>query len=100
MLSDCKLQPCSYIDEMKTVLWETHMVVFDCIERGILETFGRFVFISSRGQATLHLTVLVGRSVGKLQIFLVCERFMHHGPCPTVRDCLAVYPALFFYNFG
>ena len=23
------------------------------------------------------------------------ERFLRQGPCPTVRHCLAVYPALF-----
>ena len=25
---------------------------------------------------------------------------MHYGPCPTVRDCLAVYPALFQIEFS
>ena len=37
----------------------------------------------------------VGRSVGSL-CFKNCERFSQYGPCPTVRNCLAVYPALFF----
>ena len=36
-------------------------------------------------------------SVGPSQIFLNCKRFSQYGPCPTVRDCLAVYPALVFF---
>ena len=26
------------------------------------------------------------------------ERFLRQGPCPTVRHCLAVYPALFIID--
>ena len=51
-------------------------------------------FFFSRGHATLYLAV----SVRPLRIILNFERFLHHGPCPTVRDRLAVYPALFFNN--
>ena len=47
-----------------------------------------FVFFSS-GHVTLPLAVLVGRLVGN--IFLICERFLHFGPCP---NCFAVYLAL------
>ena len=45
----------------------------------------------SLGHATLHLAM----SVRPSQIFLNRERFLHYRPCPTVRDCPAVYPALF-----
>ena len=59
----------------------------------------------SRGHATLHLAVSVGRSVGpsvRLSVrpsvtFLNYERFSHYCSCPTVRDWIAVYPALFFF---
>ena len=27
------------------------------------------------------------------------KRFLHYGPCPTVHDCLAMYPALFSIVF-
>ena len=53
--------------------------------------FSMLVIIFSRGHATLHLAVLVGPSV----TFLNCERFLHYRSCPTVRDWIAVYPALF-----
>ena len=33
--------------------------------------------------------------VRRLVTFLNCERFSHYGSCPTVRDWIAVYPALF-----
>ena len=55
----------------------------------------------SRGHATLHFAVSVGpsvrRSVGPPVIFLNSERFSHYCSCPTVRDWIAVYPALFRY---
>ena len=59
--------------------------------------------IFSRGHATLHLSVSVGRSVGRsvrpsvrpCVKFLNSERFSHYGSCATVRDWIAVYPALF-----
>ena len=42
----------------------------------------------------------VGPSVRPSVTFLNCERFSHYSSCPTVRDCIAVYPALFyFYSF-
>ena len=31
--------------------------------------------------------------------FLNSERFSHYCSCPTVRDWIAVYLALFYYNF-
>ena len=41
----------------------------------------------------------VGRSVGtsiRLSVTMLnCERFSHYRSCPTVRDWIAVYPALF-----
>ena len=46
----------------------------------------------SRKHATLHLAVSVGGSV----TFLNCEPFSHYCSCPTVRDWIAVYLALFF----
>ena len=56
--------------------------------------------IFSRGHATLELAVSVRRYVGRSEILLNCERFSHYSSCPTVRDCIAVYPALFyFYSF-
>ena len=48
--------------------------------------------------ASLHLVVpwwSVHPSIRPSKIFLNYERFLHCCPCPTVRDCLAVYPALF-----
>ena len=55
-----------------------------------------------RGHATLHLAVSVGMSVGpsvgRSVTFLNSERFPHYGSCPTVRDWIAVYPALFFFS--
>ena len=53
--------------------------------------------IFSRGHATLHLAVLVGRSVRPSVTFLNCEQFSHYCSCPTVRDWIAVYPALFLF---
>ena len=37
----------------------------------------------------------VGRYVGPSVTFLNSERFLHYCSCPTVRDWIAVYPALF-----
>ena len=48
----------------------------------------------SRGHATLHLAVSVGRSVGRSVTFLNSEPFLRYCSCPTVRDWIAVYPAL------
>ena len=48
--------------------------------------------------ATLHLAVSVGRSVGRSvdpTHFFNFERFLLYRFCPTVRDWIAVYPALF-----
>ena len=45
----------------------------------------------SRGHATTPCRV--GRSVGPS--VLNSERFLHYCSCPTVRDWIAVYPALF-----
>ena len=56
--------------------------------------------IFSRGNAALHLAVSVGRSVRlsnrRSVTFLNSKRFSLYCSCPTVRDCPAVYPALFF----
>ena len=38
----------------------------------------------------------VRRYVGTSEIFLNCEWFLHYSPCPTIRDYIAVYPALFY----
>ena len=51
--------------------------------------------VFSRGHATLHLTVSVGRSVRRSVTFLNCERILLYCSCPTVRDWIAVYSALF-----
>ena len=63
---------------------------------------GFFNMVFSRGHATLHLAVsvrpLVAPSVGPSLKFLKCERKLSNRPCQTVRDCPAVYPALFFTN--
>jgi len=48
--------------------------------------------IFSRGHATLHLGVSVGMSVTNNSEF---RAVLHYSSCPTVRDCIAVYPALF-----
>ena len=54
--------------------------------------------IFSYGHATLHLAVSVRPSVRPSVTFLNCERFSHYRSCPTVRDWIAVYPALFFFK--
>ena len=41
------------------------------------------------------LYTLPCRSVRRSVTFLNCEQFPHHCSCPTVRDWIAVYPALF-----
>ena len=51
--------------------------------------------VFSRGHATLHLAVSVRPSVRPSVTFLNCDRFSHYCSCPTVRDWIAVYPALF-----
>ena len=38
----------------------------------------------------------VRRFVGPSVTFLNSERFLHYCSCPTVRDWIAVYPALFY----
>ena len=53
------------------------------------------LYLFSRGHATLHLAVSVGRSVRPSVTFLNSE---HYCPCPTVRDWIAVYPALLSYQ--
>ena len=58
-------------------------------------SFFYFSHVFSRGHAILHLAVSVGRSVGRSVTFLNSERFWHYCSCPTVRDWIAVYPALF-----
>ena len=50
--------------------------------------------IFSRGHATLELAVSVCPSVPPSEILLNWVRFPHYGPCQTVRDCFAWYPAL------
>ena len=42
----------------------------------------------------------VGRSVRPSITFLNCEWFSHNGSCPTVRDWIAMYPALFSRSSG
>ena len=57
--------------------------------------------VFSRGHATLHLAVsvgmLVGPSVRRSVTFLNSGWFLHYCSCPTVRDWIAVYPALFYF---
>ena len=50
--------------------------------------------VFSRGRATLHLAVSVGKSVRPYVTFLNSEQFLRYCSCPTVRDWIAVYPAL------
>ena len=58
--------------------------------------------IFSRGHATLHLAVLVGpsvrRSIRPSVTFLNSKQFLRYCSCPTIRDWIAVYPALLPYN--
>ena len=56
------------------------------------------LFIFSRGHGTLHLAVSVGPSIGRSVTFLNSDWFLHYCSCPTVRDWIAVYPALFFLS--
>ena len=53
------------------------------------------------GYATLHLAVLVKPSlrpsIRPSITFLNCEQFSHYCSCPTVRNWIAVYPALFVF---
>ena len=48
--------------------------------------------VFSRGHTTLHL----GRSVRWSVTFLNCNWVSHYCSCQIVRDCIAVYPALFW----
>ena len=67
----------------------------------LLKPFHSSLFFS-RGHATLHLALSVGRSVGRSVrpsvTFLNSERFSHYCSCPTLRDWIAVYPALLNLN--
>ena len=57
-----------------------------------------FHLIFSRGHATLHPTVSVGRAVrpsDRPVTFLNSERFLPYSSCPTIHDWIAMYPALF-----
>ena len=59
--------------------------------------------VISREYATLHLAASVGPSVRPVVrpsvrpsvTLLNCERFSHYCSCPTIRDWIAMYPALF-----
>ena len=74
----------------------THLPVYLSIYLSIyLSTILSFSFFQSRTRDSTPCRV--GRQVGTLQTLLDFERFLHYGPCPTVRDCLAVYPALFLF---
>ena len=80
-----------------------HLTSFFSLPKSVDQCYTMYkVTFFSRGHATLHLAVSVGPSVGpsiRLSItFLNCERFLHYCSCPTVRDCLAVYPALLSCN--
>ena len=44
----------------------------------------------------LSVRWLVCPSIRPFVTFLNCERFSHYHSCPTVRDWIPVYPALFF----
>ena len=61
--------------------------------------FSIFIFPVSFLVADTRLYTLPCRSVrwsvGRSIIHLNCERFLHYCSCPTVRDWIAVYPALF-----
>ena len=68
-----------------------------CIQRqNFFFIFEMFYF--SRGHATLHLAVLVSRSVRPSVTFFNSEQFLHYCSCScsTIRNWIAVYPALFF----
>ena len=73
-------------------------IVFKCSLDNVYEQF-----LLSRGHATLHLAVSVGPSVGRSVspsirpsvTFLNSDQFLQYCSCPTVRDWIAVYLALF-----
>ena len=80
--------------------------VFFCIFNGLIFLFlvyfhhcslvpFLFFFLSFFLVADTRLHTLPCRSVGPSVTFLNCERFSHYRSCQTVRDCIAVYPALF-----
>ena len=76
-----------------------------------LATKTKYVGLLIEGETEVHTLVLtflvadtrlytlpcrsVGRSVRPSVTFLNSERFSHYCSCPTVRDWIAVYPALF-----
>ena len=82
-----------------TIIWDRFVLVD--ITR-VFADRGSFPSIFSRVHATLHLAVSVGRSVGRSVrpsvTFLNSEHFLHYCSCPTVRDWIAVYPALLFLD--
>ena len=55
--------------------------------------------IFSLGHATLHLAVSFFPFVYPSVTFSKCERFLLYCPCPTIQDCGAEYPPLFFLFF-
>ena len=59
-----------------------------------LKTGCRYSFLV----ADTRFYTLLCRYVGRLRIFLNSERFPHYCSCPTVRDWIAVYSALFFHS--
>ena len=70
---------------MQKVLWNTPFSFINFPSYGLV----------SCGHATLHLAALVRPSVHKSVAFLNCKRFLHDCSCPTIRNWIAVYPALF-----
>ena len=67
----------------------------------VVVVISRIPSLFSRGHATLHLAGRsVGPSVRPSVTFLNSERFLRYCSCPTVRDWIAVYPALFNTNSG
>ena len=59
--------------------------------------------IFSRGHATLHLAMSVGKLVRRSVTFLNSKRFLHYCSCPTVRDwirpCFMLTQVDFIFSF-
>ena len=81
---------------LKGPLWLCQKQKHNVFQFVFLSMYHVFLRIISRGHGTQELAV----SVGKLVTFLIRELFSHYHSCPTVRDWIATYPALFIMFVG
>ena len=97
-LSDLKLLADDPLRFWAIHLWDRQSGLLSCVHTiknenesdKLLKTVMTFLVVDMR------LYTLLCRLVGLT--FLNGERFLHYRPCSTVRDCPAVYPAMFIWG--